>query len=100
MIFVTYPDGTQEVHDSGLIIRVRRGRVVAGSLTFGSDDAPYALDVKLGDPKSVGYAWVKRTNQKWVDQVAGNRPFLTQSGPVWFPQLRRLGFKIKEVQVS
>ena len=85
MVFVTYPDGTQEVHDSGLIIRVRRGRVVAGSLAISPDQAAYPLNVKPGDSKSVGHTWVRQTNQKWADQVAGREPFLTNSGWVWFP---------------
>ncbi len=85
MVFVTYPDGTQEVHDSGLTIRVRRERVVSSSLHISPDQEAYALNVSLGDPKSVGYTWVRQTHRKWVDQMAGKVPFLTESGAVWYP---------------
>ena len=93
MVFVTHPDGTKEVYDGGLMIRIRKGRVVAGTLTFSEGREPYKLNVKLGDAKSVGYTWVKRTNEKWVDQAAGKVPFVTDSGSVWFPQPTAPGVK-------
>lgn len=86
MMFMTYPDGTQEIHDGGLMIRVKRGAVVAGSLTLTRGSDAYELDVKPGkDSHAVGYLWQKHMSRKWADQVKGRTPFLTESGEVWFP---------------
>lgn len=86
MMFMTYPDGTQEVHDGGLMIRVKRGAVVAGSLTLTHGGEAYGLDVKPGnDPRAIGYLWQKQASRKWSDQVKGRTSFLTESGEVWFP---------------
>lgn len=86
MMFMTYPDGTKELHDGGLMIRVQEGKVVAGALTLTHDAEPYEIQVEGGaDPRAMDYRWQKQVGQKWVDQLNGTQALMTESGPVWWP---------------
>lgn len=87
MVFTTYPDGTQELCDHGLRVRVQRGRVQSATLTFGADQAPVKLNTDLGDPKHVGYQWQKRMLEKWGAQAAGTQPIIVDSGSFYWPGL-------------
>ncbi len=85
MMFMTYPDGTREIHDQGLVIRVSQGKVVKGELKLVAGEPPIKIDVEPGDPKGIGYLWQKRTQKKWIEQTQGLEPVLTESGSVWWP---------------
>ncbi len=86
MMFMTYPDGTKELHDGGLMIRVHDGEVTAATLTLPRGAEPEPIHVALGSRQHIGYLWQKKTGQKWVAQLEGQEPFLTDSGEVWAPQ--------------
>lgn len=83
--FVTYPDGTREMHDAGLTIRVKDGVLDAATLTLRPNAPAVALDTALGDAQSVGYVWQRRVQKKWAAQAAGQTPLMTDAGPVWWP---------------
>ncbi len=84
MMVMTYPDGTQELHDGGLELQVQRGKIVSATLRLVPDQTPVPVAVELGDRQHIGYVWQKRVRQKWAEQMAGLKPLLTEnSGAFW-----------------
>ena len=85
MMYMMYPDGTRELHDSGLIVSVRRGVVMQATLALLDHELPLRLDVDPGDARQGGYLGQKHTHAKWVAQLSGKQPIPTVSDPAWRP---------------
>lgn len=85
MIITTYPDGTRELSDHGLTIRVDGHQLTAASLTLTEDGPTLPLDVTMGDAQSVGYVWQKQVHRKWSRQLNGDDPILLAKP--WWPDL-------------
>ena len=74
MMTMTYPDGTTELHDHGLRLRVQQGELVTATLTIPATAPPVALDTELGDAHHIGYTWQKMVRRKWSRQLTGQDP--------------------------
>lgn len=113
-MMMTYPDGTRELYDAGLRVRVRDHQIVASDLTI-QPQAPwkpigleptrveianplvperepeaFGLDVSVPS-EGPGSQWLKQTHAKWLAQLEdGERPLVTESPDETMAVPRRL----------
>lgn len=86
MMYLMHEDGTRELYDSGLTAVVKNGALTRAMYAITDRMDPVAIVVRLGDPRSVGYAWQKDTNARWVGKLAGDVPMDTRFGPLHWAQ--------------
>jgi len=86
MMYLMHEDGTRELHDSGLTAVVKNGALTQAMYAITDRMDPVAIVVRLGDPRSVGYAWQKDSNARWVGKLAGDVPMGTRFGTLHWAQ--------------